>query len=184
MTCFLLRYELNFDILVGRNSVVKGLLKNANWTNTNIIYGYCDMTSEIRIVKLKETSVARQRLRKHIPTETNAVNTPSEQQRGSVLCVVGTQVVIKKSSVEKNWMEFRDASLPGYELGSRGIELSWQLQNNGREVITQWKEGFLCGLKWQWDWYNSVARIQLLKTENPSACVTVNCKVCRSAIAL
>jgi hypothetical protein len=33
-------------------------------------------------------------------------------------------VVIKKSSVEKNVVEFRDASLPGYELGSRGIELS------------------------------------------------------------
>jgi hypothetical protein len=32
--------------------------------------------------------------------------------------------------------------------------------------------------KWQ-------ERIQLVKTENPSVCdVTVNCKVCRSAIAL
>jgi hypothetical protein len=33
-------------------------------------------------------------------------------------------VVIKKSSVEKNLVEFPDASLPGHELGSRGIELS------------------------------------------------------------
>jgi hypothetical protein len=33
-------------------------------------------------------------------------------------------VVIKKSSVEKGRVEFRDAILPGYELGSRGIELS------------------------------------------------------------
>jgi hypothetical protein len=33
-------------------------------------------------------------------------------------------MVIKKSSAEKNRVEFRDASLPGYELGSRGIELS------------------------------------------------------------
>jgi hypothetical protein len=31
-------------------------------------------------------------------------------------------VVIKKSSVEKNRVVFRDASLAGYELGSRGIE--------------------------------------------------------------
>jgi hypothetical protein len=33
-------------------------------------------------------------------------------------------VVIKKISVEKNGVEFRDVSLPGYELGSRGIEFS------------------------------------------------------------
>jgi hypothetical protein len=30
----------------------------------------------------------------------------------------------------------------------------------------------------------SVARIRLVKTENHSLCVTVNCKLCRSAIAL
>jgi hypothetical protein len=30
----------------------------------------------------------------------------------------------------------------------------------------------------------SVARIRLEKTENPSACATVNCKLCKSAIAL
>jgi hypothetical protein len=53
------------------------------------------------------------------------------------LCFLRGQckVVIKKSSVEKNGVEFRDASLPGYELGSRGIELSWQLQNNGKKGI-------------------------------------------------
>jgi hypothetical protein len=42
--------------------------------------------------------------------------------------VCGTcKVVIKKSSFEKSEssrVEFRDTSLPGYELGSRGIELS------------------------------------------------------------
>jgi hypothetical protein len=32
--------------------------------------------------------------------------------------------------------------------------------------------------------YKSVARIRQVKTENRSACVTVDCKVCRSAIAL
>jgi hypothetical protein len=30
----------------------------------------------------------------------------------------------------------------------------------------------------------AVTRIRLVKTENTSVCVTVNCKVCRSAIAL
>jgi hypothetical protein len=34
---------------------------------------------------------------------------------------------------EKNSVELRDASLPQYELGSRGIELSRQLYNNGKE---------------------------------------------------
>jgi hypothetical protein len=33
-------------------------------------------------------------------------------------------MVRKKSSVEENIVEFRDANLPGYELGSREIDLS------------------------------------------------------------
>jgi hypothetical protein len=33
-------------------------------------------------------------------------------------------VVIKKSSVEKNGVEFRNYVLPRHELGSRGIELN------------------------------------------------------------
>jgi hypothetical protein len=37
-------------------------------------------------------------------------------------------VVIKKGSVEKS-------RVSRYELGSRGIELSWQLQNNGKKGI-------------------------------------------------
>jgi hypothetical protein len=39
-------------------------------------------------------------------------------------------------------------------------------------------------LEWQWECCKSVARIRLRKTENPSACVTVNFKVRRSAIEL
>jgi hypothetical protein len=51
------------------------------------------------------------------------------------------KVVIKKSSVEK---EFREAR---YELGSRGIELSWQLQNNGKKGIRRCREHFMYYLK-------------------------------------
>jgi hypothetical protein len=34
------------------------------------------------------------------------------------------KVLIKKSSDEKSRVEFRDASLPAYDFGSRGVELS------------------------------------------------------------
>jgi hypothetical protein len=39
---------------------------------------------------------------------------------------------------EFSWEEsvvFRDASLPGYELGSTGIKFSLELQNNGKKEI-------------------------------------------------
>jgi hypothetical protein len=61
---------------------------------------------------------------------------------------------------------------------------SWQLQNNGKKGVRLWKDGFMCDLKWQWDSYKSDARIQLVKTENPSMCVMVKCKVCKTATAL
>jgi hypothetical protein len=61
--------------------------------------------------------------------------------------------------------------------------LRW-LRRTGKIGIRLCKEDFMCDLKLQWDGYKSVARIRLMKTENPSACVTVNCRVCRSAIAL
>jgi hypothetical protein len=32
--------------------------------------------------------------------------------------------------------------------------------------------------------YKSVIRVWLVKTENPSVCVTVHCKLCRLAVAL
>jgi hypothetical protein len=48
------------------------------------------------------------------------------------------------------FVEFPDASLPRYELGSRGIELSlwnWQLQNNGKDGIKLCKEDFKSDFK-------------------------------------
>jgi hypothetical protein len=86
----------------------------------------------------------------------------------------------KKSSVEKKWVEFRDASLPAYEFGIREIELAVA----DKKGLGLWKEDFICDLKLQGDCYNSVAWIRLVKSEKPNACVTLNCKVRRSEIAL
>jgi hypothetical protein len=100
------------------------------------------------------------------------------------------KVVIKKNSVEKSYSSF-EPSLPVYELGTRGIELNWtesslrnwKLQNNGKQGMRLCKENFMRDLKWEWDWYKSVARIRLVKTENSSVCVMVNCKVCGNSVS-
>jgi hypothetical protein len=42
-----------------------------------------------------------------------------------------------------------NASLPGLELEARGIELIWQLQNNGKKGIKLSKEELMCDLKSQ-----------------------------------
>jgi hypothetical protein len=57
------------------------------------------------------------------------------------------------------------------------------LRRNGKKRIRLWKKT-LYALQWRWDCYKFVARVRLVKTENISMCVTVNCKVCRSSIAL
>jgi hypothetical protein len=49
------------------------------------------------------------------------------------------------------------------------------VQNNGKKRIRWCKEDLMCYLKLQCDCFKSVARIRLVKTENRSACVTVNC---------
>jgi hypothetical protein len=55
---------------------------------------------------------------------------------------------------------------------------------NGKKGIILCQEDFVCGLKLRRDCDESVARIRLMKTENPSACGMVNYKVCRIAIVL
>jgi hypothetical protein len=46
---------------------------------------------------------------------------------------------------------------------------------HGNKGIRLSKKDSMCDLKLQWDCYKSVARIRLVKIENPSGCVTVNC---------
>jgi hypothetical protein len=54
-----------------------------------------------------------------------------------------------QSGYEEELDEFRDSNLPGYELGNRGIELSWQLQNDVKKEIRLCKEEFMCDSKLQ-----------------------------------
>jgi hypothetical protein len=131
---------------------------------------------ELRFYFVAYRPIARQRLGKHIPAGASARNRTSTARHRSCKHSFPTierlyflrcpcKVVIKKSSEagssNEGRVEFRDAGLPGYELGI-----------------------CMCDLKRQWDCYKAVARIRLVKTENTGACVTVNCKVYRSAIAL
>jgi hypothetical protein len=74
-----------------------------------------------------------------------AVKTPSQQKRGCVFCMVRAKWLKIKVQLRKT--EFRDASLPRSGLWSRRIELSWNLQNNGKKGIRLCKEVFMCDLK-------------------------------------
>jgi hypothetical protein len=55
-----------------------------------------------------------------------------------------------ENSSRKWRVEFRDASLPGYEYGSNWIESSlrnWQSQDKGKKGLGRWQEDFMCNLK-------------------------------------
>jgi hypothetical protein len=67
-----------------------------------------------------------------------AVNKPFPNKKETVFSAWSSQSGYKKGSIqlsESSRVGFRDVSLPGYELRSRGIELGCQLQNNGKKGI-------------------------------------------------
>jgi hypothetical protein len=149
--------------------------------------------------------IARQRLCKHIPAEANARNnrTSIARQRISKHTSVTIDAVFSAWSVQRGYKErfswevsvvvrswefnWRRVHLSEFlsrnGLSSGGGSLRW-LRRNGKKGIRLCKEDSMCDLKLQWDCYKSVARIWLVKTEKPIACVTVNRKECRSEIAL
>jgi hypothetical protein len=70
-------------------------------------------------------------------------------------------------------------------------ESLWRWQSNDFEEMARKEldcaKTTSCVLQWEWYFYKSVARIWLVKTENlvcVCVCVTANCKVCKSSIAL
>jgi hypothetical protein len=74
------------------------------------------------IVEPEGTYIARQGLGKHTPTETNTqatIEEPVSKQRILLETVFSVRSV--QSGYEEELVEFRGVSLPGYELGSRGI---------------------------------------------------------------
>jgi hypothetical protein len=87
-----------------------------------------------------------------------------------------------------NWrVDFRESTLPGYELGSRGIELNRvfgvgscrimarkELSYENKTSYVIWSDNETV--------MKSVARTRLVKPEKRSAYVTVNCKICRWAM--
>jgi hypothetical protein len=139
--------------------------------------------------------IARQRLGKYIPAQANAVNNTSiARQRCGKNVSLTTEAMFSVGSspsgykgtekvawAEKWRVEFRDASLPKYELGSRGIEFSRVFEIGSCRIMSMKKLGGAkkaSGVIWS-DSYKSVARIRLVKTEKPSAWGTVNWKLCR-----
>jgi hypothetical protein len=133
-------------------------------------------------------SIARQRLDKHISAETNSRNTRTSivRQRISKHASLTIKAVFSAWSMQSGYKKgvISEELLVRHWESSVEEVLIWGscCQELGRvlemAVEGDW-EDFMCDLKLQWDGYKSVARIRLVKTKNPSACVTVNCKVCK-----
>jgi hypothetical protein len=148
------------------------------------------------IVKLDETYIARQSLFKHsLGNEygsNNRITSVAMQRRCKHAFSTVERLCFRRGPcrvvMKSRRFEFRDTSLPGCQLGSRGVELSRvfgidscriKARNElGREKKTS------CVIWSDSETYEPVDKLRLVKTERHNACVTVNCKVCRSAIAL
>jgi hypothetical protein len=129
---FAWRTEENYEQSVSTDGVPEEIQTELFPNSNTQRYRFTNLLGDIHI------PIARHRLGKHIPAEANARNrTSTARQRiskqafSNKACFLRgpCKVVIKKSSVEENGVEFREASRPGYELASRGIEFESSLRN-------------------------------------------------------
>jgi hypothetical protein len=141
-----------------------------------------------RLFRINKTYrlIARQRIGKHIPAEAYARNNRTSiarQRIGKQVFVNNIEAVFSPWPVPRGYKGTKNVV---WESGCRVLEMAveGEWKEIARNKFRLCKEDFMYDLKLQWDGYEFVARIRLVKTENPSACVKVNCNVCRSAIVL
>jgi hypothetical protein len=130
LQCSFAGHWLNHHIINGRWSFIEG---------STVCACVCVCVCNIVTCML----VARERLGNHIPVWVNGRKNrkPTARQRISKHASLKIEAVFSVGSVQSSYIEvfgsiesrsrewrveFRDVSLPGYELGSRGIELSRQ----------------------------------------------------------
>jgi hypothetical protein len=115
--------------------------------------------------------VSKQRLGKDVPLR---------QQRGCVFCVLHAEGLYKGQRRSFKPVEFRDASLPEYELGSRGTELRncglRSIECSGVESLAAKKILYVCYSTAIFETCNlvrllkSVARKWLVETDGTNVC--------------
>jgi hypothetical protein len=124
--------------------------------------------------------ITRQKLHKQVPAATNG------QATIEVLLGYNDRTVFSVGSTRRLCNE--DPRLAESELreSMKVIEKKWQERKSCKSAAVQ-RRLHVCYSYCDTDIIpvsKSVARIRLVKPEVTSVCVTLNCKVCRSAIAL
>jgi hypothetical protein len=126
-------------------------------TGWAIVREFCQLSPKIHSFHIVTCRpIDRQRLSKHIPAQASARTnrTSTGRQRTSQHASLTIEAVFSAWSVQRGYkevfgsgtvveqklrVEFRVISQPGYELGSRGIELSWVFGMGSCRKKPQWK---------------------------------------------
>jgi hypothetical protein len=144
----------------------------------------------ITIRDVTRTAVALERLGKHAFAKTNSRN-----KRRAMFSLRSVPRGYKKDKADSlSQLDFETPACQNMSLGAE--ELNWGTEGFSRDGSSRSskrdgkkkKKEFGCAMKTscvlqlQWGWYNYCVEIRCQDTT--SECLTVNCKVCRSAIAL